>query len=409
MRHTDSPALEDFLDEAAISALERPSLAEARGLPARVYTSDGFFALEQQRLFPCTWTGVAFDSDVPNPGDAIPTSVAGVPIIILRDASGKVRAFHNVCRHRATIVLTEPCRGLRQLQCPYHAWTYGLDGALIATPFWDGTAKAEKQPVHAETNGLVPVRSAVWNHVVFVNLAENATPLEEYLGPMAAESSDLDLEALECGHRASWEFRANWKLVMDNWEVYHHVWVHEGIFDRMSDEVDLESGEPFTDMLADGNVMILRANSRRPERKPDAGTDGIVLPPLPARNGAGQKHGAANAVLPNTTLTLGPSAYVPAIYVPVAPGVTRAEMAWYFAPGAAKGEKHAEARNAAIDRWLGPRRTLSDRRGIRAQDHRCMELQQAARASPVADDVKFSPVWEADVRYFQTWLVEHLR
>ena len=409
MTREPSLTLQEFVDEAAISALSRPALADARGLPARVYTSEGFFALEQQRLFPRTWTGVAFDSDLPEPGDAIPTSVAGVPIIILRDAAGTVRAFHNVCRHRATIVLTEPCRGLRQLQCPYHAWTYGLDGALVATPFWDGTAKAEKQPVDVEANGLVPVRTEVWNHVIFVNLSENAEALEDYLGPMAAECSHLDMEALECGHRASWEFKANWKLVMDNWEVYHHVWVHEGIFDRMSDDVDLETGEPYTDMVADGNVMVLRANDRRPERKPDAGRDGSVLPPLPTRNGAGQKHGAANAVLPNTTLTMGPSAYVPAIYVPVAPGVTRAEMAWYFAPGAGKGAKHAEARDAAIDRWLGPRRTLSDRQGIRAQDHRCMELQQAARASPVADDVKFSPVWEADVRYFQTWLVDRLR
>ena len=409
MTRTDSPALGDFIDETAIAALTRPSLSEARGLPARAYTSEGFFALERRRLFPRTWTGVAFDSDVPKPGDALPSSVAGVPIIVVRDESGEVRAFHNVCRHRATQVLTEPCRGLRQLQCPYHAWTYGLDGALLATPFWDGTAKTAKQPVDAASNGLVPVRAEVWNHVIFVNLAENAAPLEEYLGPMAAESSHLDLGALECGHRASWEFKANWKLVMDNWEVYHHVWVHEGIFDRMSDEVDLETGEPYTDMLADGNVMVLKANSRRPARAPDTGTDGSVLPPLPARNGSVQKHGAANAVLPNTTLTLGPSAYVPAIYVPVAPGVTRAEMAWYFAPGAAKGEQHAEARHAAVDRWLGPRHTLSDRRGIRAQDHRCMELQQAARASPVADDVKFSPVWEADVRYFQTWLVEQLR
>ena len=409
MTRTDFPALGDFIDETAIAALTRPSLSEARGLPARAYTSEGFFALERRRLFPRTWTGVAFDSDVPEPGDALPSSVAGVPIIVVRDESGEVRAFHNVCRHRATQVLTEPCRGLRQLQCPYHAWTYGLDGALLATPFWDGTAKTAKQPVDAASNGLVPVRAEVWNHVIFVNLAENAAPLEEYLGPMAAESSHLDLGALECGHRASWEFKANWKLVMDNWEVYHHVWVHEGIFDRMSDEVDLETGEPYTDMLADGNVMVLKANSRRPARAPDTGTDGSVLPPLPARNGSVQKHGAANAVLPNTTLTLGPSAYVPAIYVPVAPGVTRAEMAWYFAPGAAKGEQHAEARHAAVDRWLGPRHTLSDRRGIRAQDHRCMELQQAARASPVADDVKFSPVWEADVRYFQTWLVEQLR
>ena len=110
MTRDDTPTLGDFLDDSTIAALERPSLAEARGLPASIYTSDGFFALEQRRLFPRTWTGVAFDADVPAPGDAVPVSVAGVPIIILRDRSGAVRAFHNVCRHRATIVLTEPCR-----------------------------------------------------------------------------------------------------------------------------------------------------------------------------------------------------------------------------------------------------------------------------------------------------------
>ena len=409
MTRMNPPTLGDFLDESTLTALEHPSLAEARGLPASVYTDEDFFALEQRRLFPRTWTGVAFDADVPTPGDAVPVTVAGVPIIVLRDRSGTVRAFHNVCRHRATQVLAEPCRGLRQLQCPYHAWTYGLDGALLATPFWDGTAKSERHPVDAATNGLVPVPCGVWNHVVFVNLAGNAPPLEEYLAPMAAGFSHLDIESLECGHRTGWEFRANWKLVMDNWEVYHHVWVHEGIFERMSGEVDLETGEIYTDTVVDGNVMILRANAGRPERSLDTAADGRTLLPLPGRDGARQKHGMANAVLPNTTLTLGPSAYAPAIYVPVAPGITRTEMAWYFAPGAATGPEHAAARDAALDRWIGPDRSLDDQRGLRPQDHRCLELQQAARASPVADDVKFSPVWEEGVRYFQTWLVDQLR
>ena len=409
MTPDDFPTLGDFVDDVAIAALKAPSLAEARGLPASVYTSEGFFALEQRRLFPRTWTGVAFDADVPAPGDAVPVSVAGVPIIILRDRSGTVRAFHNVCRHRATIVLPEPCRALKQLQCPYHAWTYGLDGALLATPFWDGTAASKREAVDAGANGLVPVRCGEWNHVIFVNLDDNAAPLEEYVAPMEREFSHLEIDALECGYRTSWEFKANWKLVMDNWEVYHHVWVHEGIFERMSDEVDLETGEPYTDTVVDGAVMALRANAGRPERRLDTAADGTTLPPLPTRAGVRQKHGMANAVLPNSTLTLGPSAYVPGIYVPVAPGVTRAEMAWYFAPEAATGPEHAAARDAAIDRWIGPGRSLSDQRGLRPQDHRCMELQQAARASPVADDVKFSPVWEEGVRYFQTWLVDQLR
>ena len=132
----------------------------------------------------------------------------------------------------------------------------------------------------------MPVRCGVWNHVIFVNLADNAAPLEEYVAPMAAGFSHLDMGALRCGYRTSWEFRANWKLVMDNWEVYHHVWVHEGIVERMSDEVGLETGDPYTETVADGSTMILKATARRPERRPDTATDGNTLPPLPSVAGA---------------------------------------------------------------------------------------------------------------------------
>ena len=108
-------------------------------------------------------------------------------------------------------------------------------------------------------------------------------------------------------------------------------------------------------------------------------------------------------MLPNTTVSVGPNNYAPAIYVPVAPDRTEARMAWYFTPDAPEA-----GREKILDRWLGPERRLEDKRGIRAQDHRCMELQQAARCSPVANDVKFSSTWEYCVRYFQDWLVQRL-
>ena len=247
----------EFMGERAIEALRHPALEEARGLPASLYTSREFFDIEQRRLFPRTWVGIAFDTDVPAPGDAIPLIVCGLPVILVRDHNGEVRVLHNVCRHRATIVLERAAKGLRTFKCPYHGWVYGTDGSLKATPFWDGTADSHRCPVDAAGNGLVPVRSGVWNHVVFVNLDGQAEPLDSYLAPMAAELAHLDVQGLELGHRLDWKFRANWKLVMENWEVYHHVWVHEGVFDKMSDEVDLATGEPYTDMIADGNVMIL--------------------------------------------------------------------------------------------------------------------------------------------------------
>ena len=397
----------EFIGEHAIEALRRPALDEARGLPAALYTSHEFFDLEQHRLFPRTWTGIAFDTDVPAPGDAVPLTVCGLPVILVRDGSGEVRVLHNVCRHRATIVLERPARGLSTFKCPYHGWVYGTDGSLKATPFWDGTADSHKCPVDAAGNGLVPVRSGVWNHVVFVNLDGRAEPLETWLAPMAAELDHLDVQGLEIGHRLDWTFKANWKLVMENWEVYHHVWVHEGVFDKMSDEVDPATGEIYTDMIADGNVMMLRYTKNRP---PPAlrSVNGPELPPVPVRYEKTEPTGAANAVLPNTTVTIGAAAYAPAIYVPIAPGLTEARMAWYFASGAATGETFETSREAVLDRWLGPTRSFGDRQGIRPQDHRCMELQQAARSSLVADDVKFSATWEANVRYFQDWVVTRI-
>ena len=290
----------EFMGERAIQALRRPALDEARGLPASLYTSREFFDIEQRRLFPRTWVGIAFDTDVPASGDAIPLTVCGLPLILVRDHGGEVRVLHNVCRHRATIVLERAAKGLRTFKCPYHGWVYGTDGSLKATPFWDGTADSHRCPVEAAGNGLVPVRSGIWNHVVFVNLDGQAEPLDSYLAPMTAELDHLDIPGLELGHRIDWKFKANWKLVMENWEVYHHVWVHEGVFDKMSDEVDLATGELYTDMIADGNVMMLRYKKTRPPAAPRP-ANVPALPPVPVRYEKTGPTGAANAVLPNTT------------------------------------------------------------------------------------------------------------
>ncbi len=397
----------EILGSDAIAKLQEP-IETARGLPRAAYASEEFFELEQERLFPRTWQGVGYEDDVPDPGDAIPITVSGLPLILVHDQKGKIRCFHNVCRHRATIVLQKPEKGLSNLQCPYHAWTYDLEGNLKATPYFDGTPNSENFNVDKKQNGLVPVRCDVWNKVVFVNLEGNAAPLDEYLAPAATMLEDFDLSNLGIAHRVSWEFDANWKLVNENWEVYHHVWVHEGIFDKMSEEVDLKTGEPFTDMVANGNVMTLKGNDRRPPRALPAKELKHPLPPLPRRVGLEPAGGFTNALLPNTTVTFAGNHYAPAVYIPLSCGRTRVEMAWYFVGDAATAKKYKEGREQALDRWLGSSREYNQRGGIRSQDHSCMELQQRARMSPAADDVQFSPTWETNVQYFQNWVVQNL-
>ena len=98
-----NPTVQSYLGDEAIAALRRPVLDEARGLPAKVYTDEQFLAMENERLFPSTWTGVAFESDVPNAGDAVPFEFCGLPLVMVRGADGEVRVFQNVCRHLSLI------------------------------------------------------------------------------------------------------------------------------------------------------------------------------------------------------------------------------------------------------------------------------------------------------------------
>ena len=401
--------LNDFLSPEVIDRLRDSDLNLARGLPASIYTSPDFFTFEKERLFPESWVGIGFESDVPEVGDAVPMEVGGLPLVLCRDNNSQIQVLHNVCRHRATMVLESPASGLKTFKCPYHGWVYDLDGSLLATPFWDGTASAKRCPVESESASLVPVRSAVWNHIVFINLSGNAPSLDSYLAEMEEELGHFDLESMEVIHSESWVFNANWKLVMENWEVYHHVWVHQGVFDLMSDEVDLETGVPCTDMIARNNSLMLRPNGLRKESARPNPVDLPLMPWKPDIPRTPKLSSIANAILPNVTASMGRVEFAPAVYIPLAPDKTLAKMAWFIPPGIQNDEKLKPEVDKILERWLGPDRSIAGRRGIRAQDHRCMELQQQARGSPVANDVRFSRTWEANVRYFQNWLVERLQ
>ncbi len=386
----------EILGKEAIIKLRRP-VAEARGLPGAAYTSEEFYQLEQERLFPRTWMGVAFAHEIPDPGDAIPVTVAGLPVILLCDKKGEIRAFHNICRHRAALVLREPGKGLSNLQCPYHAWTYGLDGKLKVTPYWDGTQNARDYGVDKSKNGLVPVRCGVWHDFIFVNIEGNAPPLEEYMRPVEKQLAAYELDTLKPGHSEIWEFNANWKLLNDNWESYHGSFLHEGVIPSMS-----RKGGTL-DMPAEGCCACLVARGQK-----TGAPDEVDLPRIPgAWESEGRNYTLVN-IFPNTTMTCRPNHLAPVIYTPLAPDRTQARMVWYFVGEAATDPDFAERREAVLDRWLGKSRSPTVRDGVRSQDYGIMENQQVARSSPVADVVQFSPFWEPLVHRFQNMLIDAL-
>jgi choline monooxygenase len=202
-----------------------PDLARAHTLPSWLYTSPQVLALERERIFARTWLPVGPAGKVGAPGDFFTCTAIGEPIVITRDEAGRLRAFFNVCRHRAGAVALG-CGRRRTLQCHYHGWTYSLDGSLRGTPEFEGVEGFDRAG-----HGLVPVRVAEWGPLVFVNLADDAPPLEAILGDVPGRLRDLDLPSLRLIERREYPVRCNWKAYVDNYlEGYHIPVAHPALY-----------------------------------------------------------------------------------------------------------------------------------------------------------------------------------
>jgi len=196
-----------------------------RTLPWSWYTDPAVLQLERERIFRRSWQYVGHVGDVPEPASFFATSVGDIPVVVVRDREDELRAFLNVCRHRGSIV----CEGSGRretLQCPYHAWTYGLDGRLV-------TAPRSKREGGIETGelGLVPLRLDTWGPLLFVNADLDAEPLEQFLDglPERIAGAGVDLDALRFLQRSESELDCNWKVSAENFlECYHCPTAHPG-------------------------------------------------------------------------------------------------------------------------------------------------------------------------------------
>jgi len=196
--------------------------AGAKTLPQRYFISPEIFAKEQEVIFFTQWVCVGHQSEIAKGGDYFVREVAGESLIIVRDKRGEIDGFFNVCRHRGTRLCEERSGHFSAIQCPYHAWTYGLDGRLIGAPHMDdvpGFVKADYS--------LQAVNLALWEGFIFANLADSPTPLEETFAPLAGKFSHWNLPKLRSAKRIEYDVRANWKLIFENYsECYHCPGVH---------------------------------------------------------------------------------------------------------------------------------------------------------------------------------------
>jgi phenylpropionate dioxygenase-like ring-hydroxylating dioxygenase large terminal subunit len=213
----------------AVSA--RASMAAApsaaRSLPAWLYTDPRFFALERERLFRHAWQIVCHVGDIPNPGDYHAFDFLDEKVVTLRGGDGAVRSFHNLCRHRASRLADGTSGNCgHRLVCPYHAWSYALDGRLAAVPRWQGF-----DDLDPSQHGLVPVEQEIWRGFVFVRFAAGGPSVATMMSPYAAEIDAYALETLQPRGKVVLRPRpVNWKNVADNYADGLHIPVaHPGL------------------------------------------------------------------------------------------------------------------------------------------------------------------------------------
>ena len=205
---------------------DQSALDHAYTIPASWYVDERIAEVERQSVFGGTWQLVARTDQLCQPGKFVTAHLAGEPLVIVRGADNQLRAFYNVCRHHAAAVVTEDAGSASIFRCPYHGWSYGLDGSLKGAPEFEGVCAFDR--TH---HGLLPVQVEEWEQFVFVNLDPKSPPLADYLGRLIQRVTPLGIGSLHFFERRSYSLNCNWKVFVDNYldGGYHVPHLHKAL------------------------------------------------------------------------------------------------------------------------------------------------------------------------------------
>jgi phenylpropionate dioxygenase-like ring-hydroxylating dioxygenase large terminal subunit len=342
-------------------------------LPWSWYSDPAVFEVERERIFRRSWQYVGRTDEVPVPNSFATTRAGHIPVVLVRDEEGTLRAFLNVCRHRGSLV----CEGSGRrttLQCPYHAWTYGLDGRLIAAP------RANREGgIETDELGLVALEIDTWGPFVFVNPDPDAEALADFLDdvPERIASAGIDVESLRFLRRPASELAANWKLCVENFlECYHCPVAHPGF----SSVVDVS---PDSYLLETGRRRLSQVGPPRPEPRGTYDPTGEVE--------SGQFH----LLFPNTVINVMPGRPNLSIgpIVPLSARRTQRFLDYFVAPD-------------ADEVWIGE--MLAFDAEVGAEDARLVERVQRGVENGVLEEGRLLPESERLVAHFQALVVDAL-
>ena len=310
-------------DPADLEPALRP-FGQSRMLPRDAYVSPRVFAFEQQRFFAGSWTCVGREGDLEGSGAQRAVRVGGAGVLLARGVDGRVRAFANTCRHRGHELLGVGEQTTRRtVQCPYHAWTYDLDGSLRAAPGF-----RDHQQFLAAEHGLVELPLESWHGFLFVNGSGDAPPFAEHVGALDDLVAPYQPERLVPLASHSYDLACNWKVILENYhECYHCPLIHP----ELCQVSPPASGDNFElDGAWVGGTMDLKDHAATMSL--DGHSDGV---PIPGLDGERLRTVAYLGLFPNLLLSLHPDYVMTHLVEPLGPDLSHVVCTWYFPPEAA--------------------------------------------------------------------------
>ena len=241
----------DLLDPTDFASALAP-LGEATTLPVAAYTDEAIYDQEVERLFRGEWLCAARVDQIPNAGDYLSLDLLGDRLVVVRGKDDAIRVLSRICRHRAAELVNGEGNA-RSFQCPYHLWTYGLDGRFVGAPHMDGVTAFDPAKC-----SLPEIRSEIWEGFVFVNLDGEAESLGPRLEPLRTFLADYEMGELQAELTGTYDSPFNWKVLVDNFmEAYHHISTHrdtlEPLLPAALSHVTDNDGGPFSVLVMPSN------------------------------------------------------------------------------------------------------------------------------------------------------------
>ena len=374
----------------------KKKIDKAHGLPNECYTSKEYTKIERKKLFEDKWVVIGVASSLPNEGDAKPFDLLGLPILIVRNKNKKIKVFHNICSHRGVKLVNEAGKIKNVIRCPYHSWSYNLDGDLIATPHIGGMNKHQSKNFKKSNSNLKEIRSFVWLDLIMININNNEISFEDYIKPLSnrwnkfwpLDDRKLIKHSYDYGY-FKLTAKCNWKFAIENYcESYHLPWVHPGLnsYSKIEDHYHIQ-GLP--NRFAGQGTVVYNPRLKGKEKFP-------CFPNWPKN-----KENVAEyvALFPNVMLGIHKDHFYSYWLEPVDHEHTLEHMEiYYVGEEAALSNKFKSLRKQNHKLW----------EDIQKEDVDIIQRMQIGRNSPAYNGGNFSPIMDNPTHHFHKWVATNL-